>query len=250
MSGLRSLSLSSLPVEVLHQIARSGLPISGLSHLIRASRFFYKVFCDEIYRLAAASPISHVYLYRCATVSLFDDNTNALQLFVANCADKAVLSATLNNSELKVFKLQYSHLEDPKSEDSKVQCASALQAVAAIGNEPMVRLLLDHGADVNAKGGIYSGAIHAAAYKDQETVVRLLLDYGADINALGPVGTALMFAAASGSEAMVRLLLDHGADVNVNDQEGTALEIAAWKGHEALVRILLDHGANVNAYRL
>jgi ankyrin repeat domain-containing protein 50 len=80
-------------------------------------------------------------------------------------------------------------------------------------------------------------------------VVRLLVDRGADVNAKDNEGwTALYRAAVGGHEAVVRLLVDRGADVNAKDNEGwTALYWAAVGGHEAVVRLLVDRGADVNA---
>jgi ankyrin repeat protein len=44
----------------------------------------------------------------------------------------------------------------------------------------VVRLLLDNGADVNARGGIYGNALNAASYNGHEQVEKLLIDKGAD----------------------------------------------------------------------
>jgi ankyrin repeat protein len=43
-----------------------------------------------------------------------------------------------------------------------------------------VKLLLDKGADVNAKGGYYGNALHAASVSGHEQVVKLLFDEGDD----------------------------------------------------------------------
>ncbi|TGZ80740.1 hypothetical protein EX30DRAFT_299552, partial [Ascodesmis nigricans] len=57
----------------------------------------------------------------------------------------------------------------------------ALQVAAASGSEESVRLLLDHGADLNAQGLYYGTFLQAAAAKGNEAVVRLLLSHGADV---------------------------------------------------------------------
>jgi ankyrin repeat protein len=45
-----------------------------------------------------------------------------------------------------------------------------------------VHLLLASGAEVNAEAGYYSYALHAATYEGHERVVRLLLEHGADLH--------------------------------------------------------------------
>ena len=47
------------------------------------------------------------------------------------------------------------------------------------GSWAVVRLLVDRGADFNAKGRKYDNALQAAASKDNEAAVRLLVNRGA-----------------------------------------------------------------------
>jgi ankyrin repeat protein len=86
----------------------------------------------------------------------------------------------------------------------------------------VVRLLLDY----NNEGVT---ALHWAAGNGHEMILRLLLEEGADINAKDNFGrTALYWVAENRHEAIVRLLLNHKADVNVKDNLGrTALYPAA-----------------------
>ncbi len=58
--------------------------------------------------------------------------------------------------------------------------------------DSMVRLLLAHGADVNARGGQYGTALHAAAIKGRLGAVKLLIQHGADPRVkAGKFGSAL-----------------------------------------------------------
>jgi ankyrin repeat protein len=117
------------------------------------------------------------------------------------------------------------------------------------GNEAMVRLLVDSGADVKAKDCDRETVLHWAAEGGNEAIVRLLVDSGADVKAKDNRGkTVLHWAAERGNEAMVRLLVDSGADVEAKDNHGwTVLRWAAEGGNEAIVRLLVERGADVKA---
>ena len=76
-----------------------------------------------------------------------------------------------------------------KKQSSPVRFAmdwtSKLQAASNEGEEAIVKLLLENGADVNAKGGVFWIALHAASQRGEEAIVKLLLENGAEVNAEG-----------------------------------------------------------------
>jgi ankyrin repeat protein len=115
--------------------------------------------------------------------------------------------------------------------------------------EKIVRLLIENGADVNARGGYFGNALQIASYFENEQTVRLLIDNGADVNAQGGrYGSALQAASSKGDEQIARLLVNKGADVNAQGgNSGSALQEASYKGREQIVRLLVDKGADVNA---
>ena len=75
-----------------------------------------------------------------------------------------------------------------------------------------------------------------------------LENLGADINAVDRHGqTALMLAAAQGSDAVVGWLIERGAALNHTAKYGlTALMLAVIRGHVEVVRRLAAAGANLN----
>jgi ankyrin repeat protein len=123
-----------------------------------------------------------------------------------------------------------------------------------------VRILFNHGVDVNTFDPKYrTFPLHLAASMDTK-LTRLLLDRGALVNFPGkspgfpetwPM-TSLHFAvfnahAFQGALDRVSLLLDRGANINAQSSLGnTALHMALLAGHQDLARFLLQEGANVS----
>ena len=134
--------------------------------------------------------------------------------------------------------------------------STPLQVAVAKGDMEAIRLLLEHGADVNAPAGAEFGrtALQAAiaAETPSPDIVDLLLLNGADVNAppaaRGGV-TALQGAAIRGDIQVVRMLLACEADVNEAPalEEGrTAVEGAAEHGRLDMIRLLLSVGAKAD----
>ena len=113
-----------------------------------------------------------------------------------------------------------------------------------------VRRLIVRGADPDAAHGDGMTALHWAAEHGDLGIVALLLDAGADIEARTRLGshTPLHVASRSAQAAAVRMLLATGADAGAVTTTGaTALHFAAGAGTAAAVSALLDHGAEADA---
>ncbi|KAI9768032.1 MAG: hypothetical protein M1840_005344 [Geoglossum simile] len=123
---------------------------------------------------------------------------------------------------------------------------TALQSAAEEGHELVARLLLERGANVEAKDSDNRTVLRGAAENGYEAVVRLLLGWGASVEAKDIYGrTALHWAARKGYEAVVRLLVEKEADVEIKaHDECTALHWAASHGHKGVVQLLLEKGAD------
>jgi ankyrin repeat protein len=121
-----------------------------------------------------------------------------------------------------------------------------LMYAAEIGSLDAMRLLIDHGADVNAQNAFGSTALMWSV--SEPAKVRLLLDHGAQVNTAAKSGrTALIIAAFTNPSAeVVRLLLAKGARVDVMDQRHvTPLNAATFGNDTAAIRLLLDAGADI-----
>ena len=112
----------------------------------------------------------------------------------------------------------------------------------------LVGLLLEQGAPPDppaARSG--NRALHLAVAMADPEVVQLLLDAGADPNARNRDGeTPLIWAAQGGRGDVATLLLDRGADPEIRGgrQEWTALSWAEASGHTEVAELLRGHGAS------
>jgi len=106
---------------------------------------------------------------------------------------------------------------------------SALRYAVRTGNVHAVSWLLADRADPGkAIASEDLTPLRWVAREGNDDLARMLLDHGAAVNAGGRYGyTALMTAAMHGRSAMVDLLLAARADVNTNDDGETALDLAA-----------------------
>jgi uncharacterized protein len=106
----------------------------------------------------------------------------------------------------------------------------------------LARALIERGADVNAtaRNALRVAPLHAAAAMRDCATMQLLLDHGADVNARQQLGyTTLHTAAQHGDEAMVEQLLAAGADPRFAGDDGKSpADLAAAHGHAAIAERL------------
>jgi len=105
----------------------------------------------------------------------------------------------------------------------------ALMHASWRGQADAVKWLLAHGARVDS-GPMQWSALHYAVFAGRGEVAALLLERGADINARSTNGSSvLMMAVYEGHEDLVRLLLARGADTGVKNDWGDGALAWAFK---------------------
>lgn len=128
--------------------------------------------------------------------------------------------------------------------------------IAIIRNsQTTARYLIRHGADANAwcdNSQIVGTLLFEAVRQSKEWAVKLLLEGGADLQARNSIGRqTLYYAVAHGQESIVRILLDHAASLrttidSVYDSGVALLDFAMGKSNVTVVEMLLKAGADIN----
>jgi hypothetical protein len=126
-----------------------------------------------------------------------------------------------------------------------------LHSALFVNHDETIQLLLDVGADVNAKNKLGGNSLHIAAYRNPEETVKLLIEKGAEVNFKDSRGmTPLFFAVYYGTldKEKVKLLIERGADINSRNNQGEIpLFYTIHHQNTDVVKFLIEHDANVNA---
>lgn len=211
------------------------------------------------------------WLHASATENL-DQNLSdlALDFFIDDPENLQTWGALYDVDRLK--------LGDPGSPDTP---KSVLYYAAFTGIPKLVARLLALGHDPNALGGMYGSPLGVSIRSGNEQVVQLLIDAGADVNPTNSLQTPLQIALIKGHISIARILIHAGAHVDTNNFYVSPLEIAlrekldemvltlvsasiifgkdkdklnrllqqtSRNGYERGVRLLIDAGADVNSF--
>jgi len=109
----------------------------------------------------------------------------------------------------------------------------------SIGDTALIKSRLDEGADINAKDGGLTLLIKAATEGYLKTA-KLLIEKGADVNARTNEGnSALMAASMAGYTKIVELLINAGANAKAKNNMGYTAEMyAGEKGYTNINQLL------------
>ena len=114
-------------------------------------------------------------------------------------------------------------------------------------SEEVVKILIDAGADVNARNDYGATALHLYEWNANLEKMKLLIQAGADVNARDIYGRTPLYNTRIAEQ--IQLLIDSGADVNATDYEGySALFRNYIIGNNTNIELLQKYGARLTAY--
>lgn len=154
----------------------------------------------------------------------------------------AALLAAARAGNADVVRLLLQHGVPP---DAAVDRSSALGGAVGNGRVAASLALLEAGADPNTQDRYHGTPLHRATMLE---LVRLLVEHGANVGALDPDGAPPLFQAVAREDLeVVQFLLDHGADPIARDAKGGSALHAAVHSRRAgaILEMLLARGAKV-----
>ena len=134
--------------------------------------------------------------------------------------------------------------EHPELVDKEIDKVRPLFAAAEKGSLPLVKAVVDCGADLKARNRQHQTVLRPAVASDNLELVKFLVSKGCDPKALQDDGENLLFAATT--REMAEYLISVGVDPKQKSELGdTALHEQCRNARKDVVEVLLDHGMSV-----
>lgn len=177
--------------------------------------------------------------------AMYHEHPGIAQLIIASGAELNIFEAAAVGRLDRVHEILD---QDPELVDAIAPDGfQPLGLACYFGHEDVAAHLLERGAAVDSASHnpMKVMPLHSAVAARSLEITRLLIEHGAPVNAVQADHiTPLHAAAQNGDIAIVRLLLAAGADPNLRDAEGkTALDFAREEDHSEVVELLQQHSA-------
>ncbi|XP_063600932.1 inversin-like [Penaeus indicus] len=237
--GGTSIVFAARRPPIPHSTLTSKGDITALSRLSRNTQHYQKQsphivrVTDKIRQKGIKAPYLLTQIPSVVLISISSESCDEKMISLAAAADESLQST-------------FGSLSADALTDSLA--SSPLHRAAGKGRRQVVAMLLEAGAEVNAKDRSESSPLHWAAGGGHDAVVELLLSKGVRVNAGNRFGQrAVHYAAYFGHLTTLEILQEGGADVDAKDDNGdTPLHLAASQGHLLALFALVKRGASTN----
>ncbi|MDB5324380.1 MAG: ankyrin-2-like [Phycisphaerales bacterium] len=149
----------------------------------------------------------------------------------------------ISPDERKVRQLLSEH---PELTNKEVNGASPLWMACESRSLPLVKAVVECGADLKATNSQHQSVLWAAVNYGSVPIIKYLIEKGVDPKALQDDGETLLWAAET--KQMAELMIDAGVDPKQKNVNGdTALHMACRHSLLEVVELLLDKGVDIEA---
>ncbi|KAL7905217.1 ankyrin repeat-containing domain protein [Trichoderma velutinum] len=122
-------------------------------------------------------------------------------------------------------------LDKARVQSDLPEICAAIHCASVSGSAALIRLLVDHGADINDPSGIEYGAHTLPLFLSRGDATKALIELGADVSRSNSSGfTPLLHAMAREDVASTRLLVENGADIEVERKSKYRVRVTLENG--------------------
>ena len=165
------------------------------------------------------------------------------------CLDKA-FGASISSGNMEMIRLLMDAGADINAKCGFCYGQSAIQIALEYSNFELVEELMKHDANLQVSSDMGRTLLHGVAHSDNILLAGKLINSGLDVNIKDEDGaTPVIFAACNGKFEMLKLFEEHEATLLVVENSGNDLMMnAAIGGNVELIGYLIEKGISINNY--
>ena len=162
-----------------------------------------------------------------------------------------ILQVAIRAKNIEMTQLLLEYKADANTAFNNAGRTAPLHHMLRAGNAEIAKMLINNGADINARTRYKETSLHLAVKYNHAEVVKLLLERRANAQEINEDGRSpLKLYVKKRNAEVVRLLLEHRADANdeARDEYGDALlKFAIKYNYTEVVKLLLEHRAETES---